>query len=99
LCGGSVTPTASGNTLFTLSVVLREPLVEIGFHWGFLKPAVSDLGSINTHSSSPTESCSSQPTSIKGDFRGPDFTKYKGKTISIYVSIYIYIYIYIYLCV
>jgi hypothetical protein len=33
--GSSVTPIASVNILFPLAVGLREPLVEIGFHWRF----------------------------------------------------------------
>jgi hypothetical protein len=30
--GGSITPTANGNTPFSLVVVLRESPTEIGFH-------------------------------------------------------------------
>jgi hypothetical protein len=46
--GGSVTPTASVDILFPLTVVLREPPVEIGFHWRFFKPTASELCVINT---------------------------------------------------
>jgi hypothetical protein len=34
--------------------ILREPLVEIGFHWQFLKPIASDISTINTPSFSST---------------------------------------------
>jgi hypothetical protein len=76
--GGWCNRTASGNILFPLAVVLREPPVEIGFHWRFFKPTASELSVINTTLPPPDRSCSSQPTSIGGDFGGPDFTKYKG---------------------
>jgi hypothetical protein len=76
--GGWCNRTASGNTLFPLAVVLREPPVEIGFHWCFSKPTASELSVINTTLPPPDRSCSSQPTSIGGNFGGPDFTKYKG---------------------
>jgi hypothetical protein len=36
--GGWCYTTASGNILFPLAVALRQPRVEIGFHWRFLKP-------------------------------------------------------------
>jgi hypothetical protein len=64
-----------------LVVVLREPPVEISFHWRFFKPTASELSVINTTRPPPDRSCSSQPTSIGGDFGGPDFTKYKGEVL------------------
>jgi hypothetical protein len=39
----------------------------------------TELCVINTTLPPPNRSCSSQPTSIGGDFGGPDFTKYKGE--------------------
>jgi hypothetical protein len=60
--GGCVKITASGNR----------------FPQRFFKPTASELSVINTTLPPPDRSCSSHPTSIGGDFGGPDFTKYKG---------------------
>jgi hypothetical protein len=55
--GDSVTPTASGNILFPLAVVLSKPPVEICFHWRFFKPTASELCVINTTLPPPDRSC------------------------------------------
>jgi hypothetical protein len=55
--------------------------VEICFHWRFFKPTVSELCVINTTLPLPTGAVRSQPTSIGGDFGGPDFTKYKEEVL------------------
>jgi hypothetical protein len=48
--GGSVTPTASGNILFSLAVLLHQPPVEICFHWWFSSHLIFFTGVIETAS-------------------------------------------------